>query len=362
MLGLNKGEVRLVPHATGWEEDFIEEKELLSEAIGMQVVDIEHMGSTSIKGIAAKPLLDILVGVRSMDDVAKFDKKRLKEAGYYHLGRVEIEGKVVFAKFTNLEELTKTHVLHIVEYGGEWWLKHTFFRDYLNEHPDVAKQYEALKKKLAATYPNNESLYADAKLKFVDEVLNRREPRSFLINEGNLQVRELERVDKVLLSKWLSDPEILRYYEGRDNPFDIEKVEQAFFDDEENVVRCLIEFSGIPIGYVQFYIVDEQERQVYGYDNSSEIVYGMDQFIGESAYWDKGIGTQLVRSMVTYLTEEEDADRIVMDPQTWNERAIHCYEKCGFEKVKLLPANELHEGEYRDSWLMEHVAKTGVDV
>ncbi|WP_346014184.1 GNAT family N-acetyltransferase [Sporosarcina sp. E16_8] len=360
MLGLNKGEVRLVPHATDWEEDFIEEKELLSEAIGLLVVDIEHMGSTSIKGIAAKPLLDILVGVRSMDDVAKFDKKRLKEAGYYHLGRVEIEGKVVFAKFTNLEELTKTHVLHIVEYGAEWWRKHTFFRDYLNEHPDVAKQYEKLKKELAATYPDNESLYAEGKLKFVDEVLSREKPRSFIINEGNLQVRELERVDKVLLSKWLTDPEILRYYEGRDNPFNFEKVEQEFFEDEENVMRCLVEFSGIPIGYVQIYIVEEEEKLAYGYADSSQNIYGMDQFIGESAYWNKGIGTQLVRAMVTYLTEDKGADRIVMDPQTWNERAIRCYEKCGFEKVKLLPGNELHEGEYRDCWLIEHNSKTGV--
>ena len=257
---------------------------------------------------------------------------------------MEIEGKVVFAKFTNLEELSKTHVLHIVEYGGEWWQKHTFFRDYLNEHPDVAKQYETLKKELAATYPDNESLYAEGKLKFVDEVLSRKKPRSFIINEGNLQVRELERSISSFSRNGLSDPEILRYYEGRDNPFNIEKVEQNFFDDEENVVRCLVEFNGIPIGYVQFYIVEEEERQAYGYDDSSGNIYGMDQFIGESAYWDKGIGTQLVRSMVTYLTEEKGADRIVMDPQTWNERAIHCYEKCGFEKVKLLPANECMKG------------------
>ena len=88
----------------------------------------------------------------------------------------------------------------------------------------------------------------------------------------------------------------------------------------------------------------------------------MDQFIGESTYWNKGIGTQLVRAMVAYLIEEKGADRIVMDPQTWNERAIRCYEKCGFKKVKLLPENELHEGEYRDCWLIEHVSRTGVDV
>jgi len=353
MLGLNKGEVKLVSHVTDWAKDFIQEKELLSETIGMHIVDIEHMGSTAISGIVAKPLLDILVGVRSMEDVAKFDKHKLKEAGYYHLGRVEIEGKVVYAKFTNLEDLTKTHVLHIVEYGGDWWQKHTFFRDYLNEHPYVAKQYEMLKKELAATYPDNEGLYTEGKLSFVDDVLSRKKPGPFIINVGNLQVRELERVDKVLLSKWLSDPEILQYYEGRDNPFNIEKVEQEFFDVEENVTRCLVELSGIPIGYVQLYIVDGEEREVYGFSDSAELIYGMDQFIGESAYWNKGIGTELVQAMVKYLLEEKGADRIVMDPQIWNVRAIHCYEKCGFEKVKLLPANELHEGEYRDSWLME---------
>ncbi len=183
-----------------------------------------------------------------------------------------------------------------------------------------------------------------------------------LIHIGKLLVRELKCSDKYLLSKWLSDPEILQYYEGRDNLFDVEKVEQKFFEAEADTTRCIIEFEEVSIGYIQFYEVDEDERRTYGYGDSSEIIYGMDQFIGESIYWNHGVGTQLVRAMVAYLIEEKGADRIVMDPQTWNERAICCYEKCGFKKVKLLPENELHEGEYRDCWLIEHVSKTGVDV
>ncbi len=174
-----------------------------------------------------------------------------------------------------------------------------------------------------------------------------------LFQKENLRVRELEWDDKYLLSKWLTNPEILQYYEGRDNPFDVEKVEQKFFGEEADTTRCIIEFEEVSIGYIQFYEVDEDERRTYGYGDSSEIIYGMDQFIGESAYWNKGFGTQLVRAMVAYLNEEKGADRIVMDPQTWNERAIRCYEKCGFEKVKLLPEKELHEGEYRDCWLIE---------
>lgn len=174
-----------------------------------------------------------------------------------------------------------------------------------------------------------------------------------IVQDGSLTIRHLERKDRFLLAKWLSNPDVLHYYEGRDNPFNVEKVEQQFFTDED-VTRCIIEFDRTPIGYLQFYEVDEAERKIYGYDVPEEIIYGMDQFIGKPTYWNKGIGTQLVRSMVSYLIREKGAERIVMDPQIQNERAIRCYEKCGFNKVKLLPKHELHEGEFRDCWLIEY--------
>ncbi|MGG0668376.1 GrpB family protein [Sporosarcina koreensis] len=171
MLGLNKDVVALTPYRQEWKELFEREKALLDSLIGEHIVDIQHIGSTAIEGIAAKPMLDVLIGVRSMDDVEKFDKYQLRDADIYHLGRVEIEGKAVFAKFSDLEELTKTHVYHVVEYGGDWWKQHTLFRDYLNEHPDIAWKYESLKKELALKYPDNERQYAEAKKVFVDEVL-----------------------------------------------------------------------------------------------------------------------------------------------------------------------------------------------
>jgi aminoglycoside 6'-N-acetyltransferase len=177
---------------------------------------------------------------------------------------------------------------------------------------------------------------------------------NFMIENENLRIRALVENDKSQLAKWLSNPKVLQYYEGRDNPFDAEKVKREFFDDEDGATRCLIEYKEKPIGYVQFYEIDGEERELYGYADSKDIIYGMDQFIGESAYWNKGIGTELITSIAAYLIRRKGADRLVMDPQTWNERAIRCYEKCGFEKVKLLPKREFHEGEYRDCWLMEY--------
>lgn len=170
MLGLNKDVVALTKHEEGWQALFVQEKALLETLLGDLAVDIQHIGSTAIRGIAAKPLLDVLIGVRSLDDVARFDLHALKDADIYRL-KAEVEGKVVFAKFSDLHELTKTHVYHVVEHGGEWWKAHTSFRDYLNDHPDVAKAYESLKRELARKYPHNERQNSDAKKSFVDRIV-----------------------------------------------------------------------------------------------------------------------------------------------------------------------------------------------
>jgi hypothetical protein len=69
-------------------------------------------------------------------------------------------------------------------------------------------------------------------------------------------------------------------------------------------------------------------------------------------YWNQGIGTKILSTLVNYLFAELQAEKIVIDPNVRNTRAIRCYEKCGSEKVKILPKHELHEKEYRDSWLM----------
>lgn len=174
MLGVNKGEVKLVSHSTDWKNLFESEKELLDSIIGEHVVDIQHIGSTSITDIHTKPIIDILVGVKSLHEVTKFDQKRLKVHGYYLLAKVELEGKKVFAKFSSLQNLTKTHILHVVKYEGEWWSQHAFFRDFLNENKEAREEYEDLKRILAKKYPNDEKSYTDEKKSFVDRILSKR--------------------------------------------------------------------------------------------------------------------------------------------------------------------------------------------
>ncbi|WP_404433183.1 GNAT family N-acetyltransferase [Sutcliffiella horikoshii] len=168
-----------------------------------------------------------------------------------------------------------------------------------------------------------------------------------------LQIRELQQgKDEKYLLKWLSDQKVLEFYEGRDISFTEEDIIRKFFNRDDEVSRCLVVYQGKNIGYIQFYPINNATSTLAEYFEM-EGVYGLDQFIGDSDYWNKGIGTLLISSMGNYLLTKKRANRIVMDPMTSNERAIKCYEKCGFHKVRVLPEHILHEGEYRDCWLME---------
>lgn len=175
-----------------------------------------------------------------------------------------------------------------------------------------------------------------------------------VIRKGKLVVRTLETADRAFLHKWLNDPAVLEYYEGRDRPHTMDDIDGNFYDGSEET-RCIVEFDGAPIGYAQFYAVDENERRIYGYKDALEKIFGMDQFIGETDHWNRGIGTLLVSGIVEYLEDALGAGRVVMDPQCWNARVIACYEKCGFKKVRILPRHEMHEGEMRDCQLVEWV-------
>ncbi|GER71425.1 N-acetyltransferase [Weizmannia acidilactici] len=174
-----------------------------------------------------------------------------------------------------------------------------------------------------------------------------------IFENEKLKVRPLEIDDKPLLVQWLTDPTVLAYYEGRDRPHDMETVHAHFYDRKDEVTRCIVEYDGQAVGYIQFYPLDASAKADYGYAQD-DVIYGTDPFIGEPTLWNRGIGSLLVRSMTAYLIHKKGANRVVMDPQTWNVRAIRCYERCGFQKIKRLPKHEWHEGELRDCWLMEY--------
>ncbi|MBI4219965.1 MAG: acetyltransferase [Chloroflexi bacterium] len=160
--------------------------------------------------------------------------------------------------------------------------------------------------------------------------------------------------DYVLMAKWLSDPAVLEFYEGRDKPFDLKQVKAKFGSramGKDRVVPCIFEINGIAAGYVQFYPHDDEAMAEYELE-AGLTAFGIDMFIGNTALWGRGIGPRVLRALARYLVRERGATVITLDPHASNERAIRAYEKAGFAKHKMLPAHELHEGEWRDCWLM----------
>jgi len=103
-----------------------------------------------------------------------------------------------------------------------------------------------------------------------------------------------------LLARWLSDPRVLEFYEGRDSPYDEDMVRTHFLSPDEYMERFIVFHSKRPIGYLQVYPVHPAKRPLYGV-GEDEAPFGMDLFIGEPDLWDRGIGSRLVRQAAAYL-------------------------------------------------------------
>ncbi|WP_282940224.1 GNAT family N-acetyltransferase [Paenibacillus sp. RC67] len=161
------------------------------------------------------------------------------------------------------------------------------------------------------------------------------------------------------LLKWLNDEQVLRYIEGPGTQYTLEQIMDKYGPrarGEHYVTPCIIELDHALIGFLQFYPLQQEEIEAYE-AKADKPQYGMDIFIGESDYWNQGIGTAALRLAIHHLLDEKGVEDIYIDPQTWNTRAIRSYEKCGFEKVKVLYARELFDGEYKDNQIMRLSSK-----
>jgi GrpB-like predicted nucleotidyltransferase (UPF0157 family) len=167
MLGLQKGTVKLAPHTELWHHLFAEEEARLREAIGEHLVAIEHIGSTAICGLSAKPIIDIAAAVRQASDAERCVRP-LENIGYEYRGESGIAGRYYFVKGE-----PRTHHLHMVELAGDFWRGHLLFRDYLRKHREIAEEYERLKRDLAIKNEMDRKAYTEGKGTFIEEVLKR---------------------------------------------------------------------------------------------------------------------------------------------------------------------------------------------
>jgi GrpB-like predicted nucleotidyltransferase (UPF0157 family) len=168
MLGLERGLVKLEPFDDKWTMLFDQEKEILLSQLKGLIVDVQHVGSTSIEGLLAKPIIDIAIGVSSFDTIKEL-KEKIKKLSYFEVP-VSIDGKHIFARY---KEKKITHFLHVMMYNHNSWIDQISFKNYLRSTPDAKIEYIKLKEDLAKKFPNDVTSYTNEKKKFVDNILKR---------------------------------------------------------------------------------------------------------------------------------------------------------------------------------------------
>ena len=164
--------IELVPYEPQWPKMAALEIKKLREILPTNhIIDIQHVGSTAIPGMLAKPIIDIQIAVDSLTAIKQTAIDVLKTCDYVYWDEDPDPEKMFFVKGMPPYGEKRTHHVHIIEPKSKRWQTRIIFRDYLIAHPETAREYERLKIKLAQKYTYDREQYTDAKTKFIDDVL-----------------------------------------------------------------------------------------------------------------------------------------------------------------------------------------------
>ncbi|QIB75471.1 GrpB family protein [Halogeometricum borinquense] len=169
MVGLARGTVKLESHRTEWKDRYEKEVNRLTEIAGDRLLDFEHIGSTAISGMPAKPIIDLLAVVRNLEE-GKDLTPVLEAHGYEYRPDDDVGGRLFFAKGPREN---RTYYLSLAEQNSDFFEEKVAFREYLREHAAVADEYASLKRNLAEQYPETRETYTANKGAFIESVLDR---------------------------------------------------------------------------------------------------------------------------------------------------------------------------------------------
>jgi len=160
--------IELVPYDDEWPHWFEREAALLRSVMGEAAVRVEHVGSTSIVGMAAKPKLDMVAAVESLEDARRFIAPLL-EHGYHYRDDPDVPSRLYFSKSPSSEPVH----LSLTEIGSNCWRDQVYFRDYLRVHPEAADEYRRLKESLAEEHADEVVSYCEGKTSLVQRIVEK---------------------------------------------------------------------------------------------------------------------------------------------------------------------------------------------
>ena len=166
-MALKRGIVELQNYNENWNEEYKREEKLLKSVLGDKIIEVHHVGSTSIKGLKAKPIIDILLVVKSLDEIEEIERL-LKPYDYENRGAQGILDRYFFAKGP---EDARCCYLHIVKPNSDTYYNQVYFKKYLINHPEYLKKYCDLKEELASLYASDRPKYTKGKNDFIKNVI-----------------------------------------------------------------------------------------------------------------------------------------------------------------------------------------------
>lgn len=170
---VDKDAVAIVPYDTAWPEMAEHEMEKLRAILpASKIIDMQHVGSTAIPGMSAKPIIDIQIAVSCLDDMKLMAVPLLQKLGYEYWDANPDATRMFFVRGMPPYGAQRTHHVHIVEPTSKHWHDKLLFRDYLCAHTDIAQAYEHLKHQLAEQHTYDREAYTDAKGDFVRNILS----------------------------------------------------------------------------------------------------------------------------------------------------------------------------------------------
>lgn len=159
--------VVVLPYDEQWKHDFLQIKAELANVLRQLAIEIEHVGSTSVQGLSAKPIIDIDVVIKDYSELEDVISA-LGKIGYQHEGNLGITGREAF-KYEGKEHLRKHH-LYVCSEDSQELRRHIAFRDYLKTHPDAVREYSCIKEEGAELYPDDIDRYIEHKSPFIEKI------------------------------------------------------------------------------------------------------------------------------------------------------------------------------------------------
>ena len=285
------------------------------------VKGIQHIGSTAIPDLPAKPILDLAIGVTDLES-AKSLIPLLRGEDYIFWDDNPDKSKLFFVKGMPPFGNKRTHHIHVMPVTHHDWLLRPLFRDYLISHPEAKQAYADLKQNLASQYQSDRETYTNSKTTFIRDI-------NLKAVKPHLHFKPLAETDFPLLLKWLEEPHVKAWWD-QNTSWTPELIAKKYALNRP-VQAYTILIDELPIGYIQFYDIDDFTDA--SRPQCPESVAGLDYYIGEPGFLKKGFAPIILKKFLSEQVKPLFAHCLV-DPDVKNTAAIGAYEKAGFKAIE----------------------------